>query len=51
MGNVPFPTASCAETIAVQTPDGEYRGNVMTQVHTPFCAVPEVGAAAVQLCR
>jgi hypothetical protein len=46
-----FPTASGAVTPAVQTPDCEYRGNVMTHDHVPFCGVPDVGAAALQLCR
>ena len=52
MGPKPvFPTASGALTLAVHGPDGEYRGNVITHDHVPFCRVPEVGAAAVQLCR
>jgi hypothetical protein len=45
-----FPTASGAKTLAVHVPDGAYLGNVMPQDHVPFCRVPVVGAAAVQLC-
>jgi hypothetical protein len=46
-----FPTASGAKTLAVHVPDGAYLGNVTMQDQVPFCGVPEVGAAAVQLCR
>jgi hypothetical protein len=46
-----FPTASDAATLAVQTPGGEYRGKAMTHDHVPFCGVPDVGAARVQLFR
>jgi len=46
-----FPTASCVLTLAFQKPPCEYRGNVTTQDHVPFCGVPDVGAFAVQLCR
>ena len=45
-----FPTASDAVTLAVHVPDWEYRGKVRTHDQVPFCGVPEVGAAALQLC-
>ncbi len=47
--DVVFPTASSAETLAVQTPAGEYRGKVITHDQTPFRAVPDVGVVASQL--
>lgn len=46
-----LPTVSTAVPLAVQTPDGEYRGTIIVHDHVPFARVPDDGEAALQLAR